>query len=160
MTALANNGSTAWHVIEAGKPSASLASNACAAIPGDATDPWHDLTDARGPNTLVWQLSQTNEYGVDVVDVAFGLRWEYGARFAGGGAYIPICYLYVPRCNIGWGYTLDVSLNVHDPVNAGTDGAPVARLPLTMTGTVGSLLGSEPVRWDFTLDGDGAYQVT
>jgi hypothetical protein len=148
---LVNLGSTAWHVVEGGKPSASLVSNACNAVPAGVTA----FTDVQGPNTVVWSLTRTNGHGLDVVDVAFGLRWEYGARHGGAGAYIPNCYLYVPRCSVLWGYSVDVSLYVHPPEEADE----IARLPLTVSGTVSSLLRDEPVRWDFWLDGDGRYHV-
>ncbi len=155
-----NPGSSTWQVIADGRPSPSLASNACGAVPAGALDPLLDLTDARGPNTVVWGLSSRNTSGVQVLDVAFGLRWEYGARYGGGGAFIPLCYLYVPRCTVLWGYTVDVSAYVHPPSDVGTGTAPTARLPVTVRGTVRSLLGETPVRWHFVLHGDGRYHCS
>jgi hypothetical protein len=156
---VANVASAAWHVIESGKPSASLASNTCNAVPAGVSDPLHSLTNAQGPNSVVWNLRKENAFGIDVVDISFDLRWEYGARHNGGGAYIPNCYLYVPRCNVLWGFTVDVQIHVHNPTNAGSDTAPVARLPLTISGSVSSLVNSHSVQWDFILLGDGSYHA-
>jgi hypothetical protein len=156
---IANIASAAWHVIESNKPSSSLASNTCNAVP-DGVHDLNSLTDAQGPNSLVWRLRKENAYGIEVVDISFDLRWEYGARYRGGGAYISNCYLYVPRCNVLWGFNVDVNLHVHNPTNAGTDSAPIARLPLTISGTVSSLVNSHSLQWDFILFGDGNYQTS
>ncbi|GAA0815843.1 hypothetical protein [Spirilliplanes yamanashiensis] len=157
---IANVASAAWHVIESGKPSASLASNTCNAVPAGIADPLHSLTGAQGPNSLVWRLRQENGFGVEVVDISFDLRWEFGARHRGGGAYIPNCYLYVPRCTVLWGFTVDVQVHVHNPTNGGTETAPVARLPLTVSGSVSSLVNTHSVQWDFVLFGDGQYSAS
>ena len=53
---MTNIGSGAWHVIEANKPSSSLASNVCNAVPDGVTDPMTELTEARGPNSFVWRM--------------------------------------------------------------------------------------------------------
>jgi hypothetical protein len=160
MSDVANIASTAWHVIESNKPSASLASNTCNAVPAGITDPVSSLTHAQGPNRLVWKLQMENAFGIDVVDIEFDLRWEYGARYHGGGAFIPNCYLYVPRCSVLWGFDVNVQIHVHNPSNAGTETAPIARLPLTVSGSVSSLVNSHGVQWDFQLFGNGTYQVS
>ena len=153
---IANIASASWRLVESGKPSASLVSNACTALP--AGDPYA-VTAPQGPNSVVWRLRKSNGFGLDVVDVLFDLRWEFGARYRGGGAYIPNCYLNVPRCNVLWGFTVDVHIAVHNPVDGGDGGAPLACLPLTVSGTVTSLVGAEPVQWDFVLYGDGSYRA-
>ncbi len=155
----ANIASTAWHVVESNKPSASLAVEHCNAVPAGMSDPVSSLTAAQGPNRLVWRLTRQNYLDWDVVDIAFDLRWEFGARHKGGGAYIPNCYLYVPHCNVLWGQTVNIQIHVHNPSNAGTETAPVARLPLTISGSVSNMLQSETVQWDFVLFGDGRYQI-
>ncbi|RZU51567.1 hypothetical protein EV385_3397 [Krasilnikovia cinnamomea] len=160
MTDVANVASAAWHVIESGKPSASLASNTCNAVPAGVADPISSLTGAQGPNRLTWRLQMENAFGVEVVDIAFDLRWEYGARHHGGGAFIPNCYLYVPRCSVLWGFDVDVQIHVHNPSNAGTETAPIARLPLTVSGSVSSLVNSHSLQWDFQLFGDGNYHTS
>jgi hypothetical protein len=101
-----------------------------------------------------------NAFSVDVVDIEFDLRWEYGARHRGGGAFIPNCYLYVPTCSVLWGFDVNVQIHVHNPSNAGTETAPIARLPLTVSGSVSSLVNSHGVQWDFQLFGNGTYQVS
>jgi hypothetical protein len=153
-----NVASAVWHVIESSKPSASLASNTCNAVPTGIGDPMHSLTHTQGPNSVPWSLVARNSFG-DVVDIAFDLRWDFGARHDGRGAYIPNCYLYVPRCSVGWGFDVDVRIHVHPPTNVGTERAPVARLPLTIGGAVSTMVAVRPVQWDFVLFGDGSYEA-
>ena len=159
MTDVANVASAAWHVIESNKPSASLATSTCNAVPAGITDPVSALTDAQGPNRVTWRLQMENAFTVDVVDIAFDLRWEFGARYRGGGAFIPNCYLYVPHCSVLWGFDVDVQIHVHNPTNAGTESAPIARLPLTVSGSVSSLVNTHSIQWDFVLLGDGQYKI-
>jgi hypothetical protein len=156
---VSNIASAAWHVIESNKPSASLASNTCNAVPADLHD-FSALTDAQGPNSVTWRLTMENAFTVDVVDIAFDLRWEYGARHHGGGAFIPNCYLYVPKCQVLWGFEVDVQLHVHNPSNAGSEAAPIARLPLTISGSVSSLVNTHSLQWDFVLFGNGSYHYS
>jgi hypothetical protein len=159
MSEIATIASTAWRIIEDGKPSASLASQHCTAVPEGDTDPVTHLTGAQGPNRITWRLKKENLYGIDVVDIAFDLRWEYGARYRGGGAYIPNCYLYVPQCDVLWGFDVNIQIHVHNPSNAGTETAPIARLPLTISGAVSSPVNTNSVQWDFVLYGNGQYQI-
>jgi hypothetical protein len=157
MSELRNAGSVAWPVIEASKPSFALASNACNAVPADLADPESELTGVQFPNQVAWRLRLSNTFGMDVVDILFDLRWEYGARYHGGGALIANCYLYVPACTVLWGFEVNVGVHVHPPSNAGTDAAPIACLPLTFTGTVDSLVHRQPFQRTFTLYGNGSY---
>src|SRR6266498_3816176 len=142
MSDVANIASTAWHVIESNKPSASLASNTCNAVPAGISDPISSLTDAQAP---VPRAVLPAEVELDVVDIEFDLRWEYGARYRGGGAFISNCYLYVPTCTVLWGFDVNVQIHVHNPSNAGTETAPIARLPLTVSGSVSSLVNTHGV---------------
>ena len=160
MSDVANIASVAWHVIESNKPSVSVASNTCNAVPAGISDPLSSLSGALGSNRVTWRLQLENAFTVDVVDIEFDLRWEYGARFHDGGAFISNCYLYVPTCSVLWGFEVNIQINVHSPSNAGTETAPIARLPLTVSGSVNSLVNTHGVQWDFVLFGNGEYQVS
>jgi hypothetical protein len=159
MSDVANIASVAWHVIESNKPSVSVASSTCNAVPAGVPDPLSALSPALGANRVTWRLRLENAFTVEVVDIEFDLRWEYGARFHEGGAFISSCYLYVPTCIVLWGFDVNIQINVHSPSNVGTATAPVARLPVTVSGSVNSLVNTHGVRWDFVLFGNGEYQA-
>jgi hypothetical protein len=151
-----NAASSAWKIIEAGKPSASLDSSTCNAVP-HVTD-WTSLSDAHGPNIIPRRLVFTNYFNVNPIDVRIELRWEFGARYNHGGAFIPNCWISVPHCSVLWGYSLDLNMHVHNPTNKdGSTTAPNARLPLTISGTISTPFWSDTVQWDYTLYGDGNH---
>jgi hypothetical protein len=159
MSDVANVADVAWYVIESNKPSPSVASSTCNAVPAGVFDPLGSLAGALGSNRVTWRLRLENAFTVEVVDIEFDLRWEYGARYHDGGAFISSCYLYVPTCSVLWGFEVNVQMNVHPPTNAGTLSAPIARLPLTISGSIDSLVNTRAVRWDFVLFGNGEYQA-
>ncbi len=151
-----NTGAEAWYVVESGKPSTELDQSYCSALP--QLDDWTALSAGQGANRILWRLRYTNALGLDVVLASFELKWEYGARSGGSGAFIPSCWLQVPHCDVLWGYSADIALHAHQPSMAGTENAPVARLPVTISGSVTTPFWTDPVRWDYTLFGDGHYE--
>lgn len=153
-----NAAQLAWDIVKDGKPSTQIETNTCNAVP-DVQD-WHSLTNAQGPTWVGRSLLWENLLTIDVVELQFRVNWEYGARYNGGGAYISNCWVTVIKCNVAWGFDVDLRMQVHNPTNAGTATAPKARLPLTISGTVSSLANSRMLSWDYTLFGDGTHQAS
>jgi hypothetical protein len=157
--AIVNAAELAWEVIKAGAASAEINSSRANAVPD--VDDWRSLSGTQGPNGyrmyysrgFVWPF---DDY--DHVQIEIKLRWEYGARYRGGGAYIPNLWVEVPECFCGWPWTANISLETHAPTNAGTQDAPIARLPVTLKGDVGSGAEHHHVEWGFILFGDGSSQ--
>jgi hypothetical protein len=146
-----------WKVIEDGRPSASLASGRANAVPH--VDDWQALTDVRGPQELPWRLRYSNGFNQDVVDISFVLRFDHSARYKGGGAFITNVWLDVPTCTVSWGYHVNLELHAQTPENEGSATAPLARLPLTVSGSVSTPFWTENKQWAFLLYGNGAAQV-
>lgn len=151
-----NAAETAWKIIDGKKPTAEIDQKTCNAVP--KVNDWTNLTGTQGPNILKWKLQYTNGFGIDVVLIRFELKWEYGARYNNGGAFIPNCWLHVPQCDVKWGYGVELTLEAHNPTNGGTDTAPNARLPITVSGSVDTPFWTDNAQWDFTLFGDGSWQ--
>lgn len=149
----------AWEIIKDGKPSASIDDSTANAVP-DVPN-WTDLTDSRGPNTrkmhysisYVWPFDDYVHAEFDIL-----LKFNYGARYNGGGVFIPNLWIEVPNCFVGWGWSADIGITVRHPTNVGQPGAPVAALPVTIKGTVSSPLESYHVEWGFTAYGTGAVE--
>lgn len=151
-----NFAKAAWHVIEDGAPSADLDGSTANAMPD--VDNWQDVTDARGPN--VYQMAYNIGFvwpfeDYDHVQIKILLKWQFGGRYRGGGAFIPNVWVEVPECFVGWGWDVDIDLVAQNPTNAGQSGAPLACLPVTVKGTVKSVLESYHVEWGAVLYGDG-----
>jgi hypothetical protein len=151
-----NMGEVAWKVIEDGKPVAGIEHKTFNAVP--QVDDWNSITGATGPNSVGYRWKMTNGFGIDVVVVEYAIKWEYGARYRDGGAFIPNVWLSVPVCDVKWGFSIDLSVHAHNPTNAGSATAPKARLPLTLSASVDTPFWTDNKQWDFVLFGDGTYE--
>lgn len=147
----------AWDVIKDGKPAADLTSTTANAVP--QVDDWQSLTDTQArPNAFrmkynvsyVWPLDDYDHVQLQIV-----LKWDFGARYHGGGAFIPNVWVEVPECFVGSGWDVNLRLTAQNPTNTGASGSPLARIPVTVKGTVSSGLELYHVEWAFVLFGDG-----
>lgn len=158
---IVNAAKLAWDIIKAGEPSVEISGSTANAVP--QVDDWTTLTDTQGPNS-VWMyyhnsfLWPLDDY--DHVQFRILLKWEYGARYKGGGAFIPNLWVEVPECFAGWPWSADIRLTTRNPSNNGQPGAPLARIPVTISGTVGSGAEKHHVEWGWTLWGNGNYERT
>lgn len=146
----------AWDVIKDGKPTVDIGTFRANAVP--QVDDWQALADTRGPNwyrmkyhnSFMWPLDDYDHVQFEIV-----LKWDFGARYHGGGAFIPNIWVEVPECFVGFPWSVNIGLTAQNPTNAGEPGAPLARVPVTVKGTVGSGLELEHVEWGFVLFGNG-----
>lgn len=155
---LFNAGATTWQVIERGAPAAAIWSTTANAVP--VVDDWQNLSGAHGPAAITlrrWTRTWWPFPGDVTVDFTVVVRFEYGARYRGGGLFIPNLYVEVPECSVGWRYDVDVDITVGTPENANTEDAPIARVPITIRGVVFNDFWSDSVDWSLTLWGDGSW---
>jgi hypothetical protein len=153
---IVNAAKFAWEIIKGGEATAEIGNSTANAVP--QVDDWQALTDTRGPNVHRIHYSRLYLWPLDdYVHVEFEilLKWQYGARYKGGGAFIPNLWIEVPQCFVGWPWNADISITAHNPTNAGEAGAPLASIPVTVKGTVGSGAEWHHVEWGFILYGNG-----
>jgi hypothetical protein len=156
---IVNVAKAAWEVIKDGQPSTEITSSTANAVPqvGD----WQSVEGARGPMWVRRQWQREAAWPADnyvVADFTFVLKWDYGATYHGGGAYIPNLWIEVPEVDCFWGQHLDIRLTVHNPTNAGSREAPLARLPVTIAGSATNWLRDLHVEWGFVVYGDGNWE--
>jgi hypothetical protein len=154
---IGNLGSGAWDVVSGREPAAAIYTTTCSAMP--KVDDWQSVSAATGTNHLMRQLYIENRRNDEAIHIVWKLNWEYGARYRGGGAFIPNCWISVDYCNVipGWGAA--ISVEVRNTENAGTDTAPVARLLLTVHSRFYSWAENESKDYNFALLGSGEYQL-
>lgn len=152
---IVNMAETAWKIIDAGRPSSEITGTTANAVPN--VSDWTNLQ-AGTARKVSWSIKYKNLYEVEVVAITFEIHWQYGATYMSGGAYIPNLWLSVPKCDIEWGYSADIAVTVRNPSNAGTTQAPVAKLPLTVSGTVATPIRSRHVEWNFEFEGDADWR--
>ena len=153
-----------WSIVEGGKPSPNIKTSTANAVP-DVQD-WQGLVGAKGPIRIYMPPIQ-NEVGWPFddylnVDIQIVLSFEYAATYNGGGAFIPNIFIEVPECFLGWRYTADIDIQVRNPSNGNEANprAPIARVPVTISGTYGNPLWSQRIEWSFLLWGTGQWQQT
>lgn len=146
-----------WKVIEKGAPSADIQNKTANAVP--KVDDWKSLTDTQGPNVCKMQYTNAFLWPLDDylhVDIQISLKWQFGARYSGGGAFIPNIWLEVPECFVGFPWSATIGFEARNPTNAGTARAPLAAMPVTVRGSVSSGAESNTVEWGWVLYGNGA----
>jgi hypothetical protein len=149
----------AWDIIKDGKASAEIGDSTANAVP--QVDDWLALTDTRGPNVrrmsyhvaFVWPFDDYVHAEFDIL-----LKWQFGARYKGGGAFIPNLWIEVPSCFVAYGWDAHIGITTRHPTNVGQAGAPHAALPVTIKGTVSSPLETYHVEWGFVAYGSGAIE--
>jgi hypothetical protein len=103
----------------------------------------------------VWPFDDYVHVEFDIV-----LKWQFGARYRNGGAFIPNLWIDVPECFVGLGWDANIGITVRNPTNVGQPGAPLAALTVTIKGTVSSGLELYHVEWAFVCYGDGRIEHT
>jgi hypothetical protein len=158
-----NAAKDAWDIIKDNAPSTDIQGSTANAVP--RVDDWQSITGAKGPNIYSWyyhvpyvDVWPFSDY--DHVQIKFKLKWEIGARYRGGGAYIPNVWIEIPECYVGLGWHADIRFTAHNPSNTGSETAPIARIPCTVAGTVHSAAESYHLEWSFILNGDGTSETS
>ncbi len=150
-----------WKVIEDNKPSSQLKTARANAVPN--VPDWTSLEGAQGPKESRWYISMINRlpesWGNIVVDCDLYLRFTYGATYKGGGLYIPNIWIDIDDSYVAWFHTLELDLIAKDPENAGTASAPLARIPITISGKMVSTTTSITVQRAFMVWGNGRLDV-
>jgi hypothetical protein len=156
-----NVGKAAWAVIKDGEPSEEVGRSTANAVP--QVDDWQSLeTGFYPPKSISMKWSKPVAYPWDdyvFVEFTILLKWDYGARYRGGGAYINGIWIEVPQAYDGWSWHTNIDVWFHAPSNAnvGKKDAPIARIPVTVAGTVKTYEQSHHVEWGFTLYGNGSW---
>ncbi len=156
-----NAAKDAWKIIEDGKPSADINSSTANVVPN--VSDWQSISGAQGPLSI--SMNRDNRVGWPFddyvnVDITIVLKFEYGATYRGGGLFIPNIYVEVPTCFLGWHYHADIDIHVRNPSKTGSDTAPVARVPISISGTISCPFWTDRVEWGYLLHGDGNWERT
>jgi hypothetical protein len=157
-----NAAKTAWDVIEDGAISPDVATSTCSAMPH--VDDLTSISAPVGTNHMSRQIlyfRDTSDGLEETVRVNWTLNWEYGSKYKGGGAFIPNCWITVEHAHAVWGWKIDLTMTVHNPTNAGTDTAPIARLPISLNKHLRTKWGveDEVEPFDWVIYGDGRIET-
>jgi hypothetical protein len=145
-----------WPVIQDNVPVVNAVSDQANAVPADVD--WDALTQGAGPNYLTFWFRAYHPEGVPAASVRMRLYWVYGARYLGGGAFIPNAWLDVLDCEVAPGNSVNVELTVYEPENRGTPAAPNAYLPVSIRCSDATAVSEVVETRVFALYGTGHYE--
>src|SRR5690242_16242695 len=96
-----NAAKNVWKIIEDNAPSEEITKSTACAVP-QVTD-WQTLQGTRGPMWIRMPWQRMAAWPFDdyiVAEFTVALKWEYGATYRGGGAFIPNIWIEVPSYDI------------------------------------------------------------
>jgi len=155
---LAAVGKLAWEIVTSNRPTVNETSDYISVLPKGAE--WSELTAPTGLNTIEWVWLGP---GILLHDFEFVLRleWTYGARYHGGGAFVPNAVVKVLDHNVGLGgYHVDIACRIGHIENVGSDKAPVPRIPIDVSLSYTNWFSGGGGTCSFHIQGDGAAFVT
>lgn len=157
MSDFLNTGKFAWEVIKENRPVVNASVDYVNAIPLGTT--WEDLDAAKGTNRIKWDW-----YGPGLVmrDFTFTMEisWSFGARYNGGGAYIPNAVVTVLNHDVGiGGYMINVNCRVGNIENAGSPTAKIPKIPVDVSISFTNWFFGGGGTNRFELYGDGRYSA-
>jgi hypothetical protein len=167
VTAVTNAIKEAWWLVEKSESVVNINADQANAVP-DGADWTSDLTGAQGPNYKDITYKSSWYIWVPFADdiesettVTMRVFWMYGAKYKGGGAFIPTARVEVVHLDPGYNNDIDISVSVGQPTNVGTDTAPNAALPLSITVKEDSMVPGQDNHETYTvmLYGTGHGQV-
>jgi len=158
-----NTAQGAWAVIKDGEPSQEIATASANAVP--SVDDWQSLATGFYPPKSVWMsyswpVNVPDWVGEYVyVEFTILLKWDYGATYKGGGAFINSIWLEVPNAYDAWSWHTNIDVRFHPPSNANASdpSKPIAKVPVTVAGTVKTYEHLQHLEWGFTLYGNGLW---
>lgn len=157
---IVNAAEKAWKIFEDNAPSEEITRTTANAVP--QVQDWQSLSGARGPMWIRQAWHRYCAWPFDdyiVAEFTYELRWEYGATYHSGGLFIPNIWLTVPAYDVFWGQHIYLSMTVHNPTNASnTPNAPLARVPVTISGTARNSLRDLHIEWSYIIYGDGRWE--
>jgi hypothetical protein len=120
-----------WDIMKDNVPQLDHNTMLASAIPGGAD--WSQLSPAAGTNVKVINYKTEWDWGISETETTVTLKMgvAYGARFRGGGAFIPSVFAWVDSADVGWGNDLTITFQPGNPYLEGTDTAPYAVLPVS-----------------------------
>ena len=154
-----NVGKAAWTVIKDGEPSIEISNSTANAVP--QVNDWQQLEGTRGPMSTWVSYSRDVAWPFEnytFAEFTIVLKWDYGATYKGGGAYIPNIWTEVPQAYAAFTWKLNIGLRIHNLTNAGSKEAPIARVPITLTGSIRTYEQTHTFSWSRTIFGTGHWE--
>lgn len=147
-----------WTIIEKNKPVVDVRTQYAAAIP-EGVKHWGSLDGWKPPKGTIYQLTATNKFGADVIDVRYQVLRTYGGQYKGKGRYLTAVTVEPLKVDVAWGFKFTMVAEVPDTgvINVGTAENPIAGAMATLRWQIQSPLQDTGGKGIYFLQGDGLF---
>lgn len=149
-----NTGQKIWEIIKANKPVFNHDRKWSSALPSGVKSGF-DLSGWKMPKSHTYRYVATNLYGVNVVDLTFKVVYTYGGGKNGKGKYLMNVSVIPVSVDLKIGFTANVSIEVPEVFNMGTNDEPVAGMTLLVKTDIDTPFQTRDAVQVFTISGNG-----
>ncbi len=153
-----NIGKKLWTVVQAGKPVLNLKTDIATALPM-GTRCWTDLQAWQMPESKVYEVSFKNDFGMEVVKMAYRILWVHGGQFNGQGSYIGYATMMPVDVKVAWGFQMNANVTIPTVFNMGTREAPVAGMQMNMQYRIETPFKTVEQGQAYVIDGRGQFKA-
>lgn len=149
-------GQKAYALVEAGKVNVEVSRQSMAVVPQGIAN-WTELSSwNRKPVTKTLQVELKNFYCATVASARVKISFMHGGSYKGKGAFLSNVTMIPSNVYDGtWGTSFVLSTEFREPVNVGTDEAPIASIGFDIKYTYNSWVGYISGAFDSTVNGKG-----
>ena len=125
-------GQKVWDYILANKPNATYQEVHTSIVPAGITN-WTQLTGWSKPIAKVYHVTFTDVLGNVAGGFDYRISFVYGGGYKGQGKYLGQLSFVPANIKLHTGRTMDVKAEISDPINFGSETAPIAAVDLRIT---------------------------
>jgi hypothetical protein len=150
-------GEKIFDLIKANEPVANVSTKTVSVLP-IAQQNWSQMEYWQGPARRSFEMDFKNGYGMVVARHAYTISFNYGGKLNGAGHYIANATVVPTDVEVGWGFTLNSSVEISDAVNVNSSADPIPSLTIQVHWAVSSFASRSQSTAMFDIRGDG--QIT
>ena len=150
-------GTEIWQIIVDNKPVDTEQYSSISVIP-EAAQVWTDLSNWGIPTTRIFRTTYKNIFRMNVIDFTYRITYTMGGQFDGKGKYLSRISIDPSQVKIAWAYSLSVTAEVNNPMNAGSSEDPVAAAEIHVNWNIDTALKHFGTSSIFYVRGDGLFK--
>jgi hypothetical protein len=147
-------GSKLWEVVKNNQPVVNVTTQTVSVLPESLPD-WRKMETWKGPQAKSYTLAAKNLYGATVISHTYTVAFHYGGSLNGHGQFLANATIIPTHVDVSWGFTLNSSVKVGEPLNTGTTLDPVPGIDLGLEWSMSSMLKKTQGVDQFFVRGDG-----
>lgn len=151
-----NIGEKVWRIVEAGKPVKNIRKVTASALP-EGVRSWGELNSWKAPRVKEYVITADNLWGSRCIDVQYRVMYTYGGALNDKGQFLSNVRVFPTKVNIAWGYSLNVNVEIADPINMGTREDPLAGLEVLVSTEISTALKLSENGQSFFITGAGDF---